>query len=105
MYKGLHTGLNMPVAIKMLRHNLKACCRDPNGRHQDVFKTINSLQVLDKEIGLKEYYNSNKKYNMASLFMAYKDEQEFEFKYLIDQIYSKAKELGIVLKSIEFTDI
>jgi serine/threonine protein kinase len=83
----------------------KACCRDPNGRHQNVSQAINSLQTLAKEIGLKEYHNSNKKLNMASLFMAYKDEQEFEFKYLMDQIYSKAKELGIVLKSAEFTDI
>jgi hypothetical protein len=42
---------------------------------------------------------------MSSLVMAYKDEQELDFKNLMDLIHSKAKELGIALKSADFTDI
>jgi len=94
---------NMPEDMRTFIQ--KACCRDPGGRYQNISQALNSLQHLAEEIGLKKYSPSNKNYNMASLFIAYKDEQELEFKCLIDYIHSKAKELGIVLKSASFTDI
>ena len=37
--------------------------------------------------------------------MVYKDEQKLEFKNLMDLIHSKAKELGIALKSADLKDI
>jgi serine/threonine protein kinase len=94
---------NMPAALRAFIQ--KACCRDPNGRYRNVSQAMNRLQVLGQEIGLKEYTLPNEKINMASLVLAYKDEQAFEFKRLMDQIHSKARDVGIILKCAGFTDI
>lgn len=94
---------NLPIAFSSFIQ--KACCKDPTERYQNVSDVLKTLENLATELGLKGYDRPPEKFNMSSLIMAYKDQQELDFKNLMDLIYSKANELGIVLKSADFNDI
>ena len=94
---------NLPIAFKCFIQ--KACCKNPAERYQNALQVLNALENLASELGIKGYDRPPEKINMSSLVMAYKDEQQLDFKNLIDLINSKAEELGIALKSANFKDI
>jgi serine/threonine protein kinase len=94
---------NLPIAFNYFIQ--KTCRKHPAERYQNAMEVLKALKSLAAEIGLKGYEQPPKMLNMSSLIMVYKDEQKLEFKNLMDLIHSKAKELGIALKSADLKDI
>ncbi len=68
VYKGVHTGLNMPVAIKMMRHNM---AMDPDflSSFHNEAKTIASL----RHDNIVRIYDIEEKYRTVFIIMEYLD--------------------------------
>lgn len=84
---------------------LKCCRRDPEERYQNISQALENLRPLAEELDLKTGSLPAKKFNMASIFLVYGDEQQQALKQLMESIHIQAKKMGIGLKSAEFTDI
>ena len=95
-----------PDIPEALRGFIQTCCqRNPEDRYQRIGDAAVDLKHLAEEIGLDTREPPAEKFHMASLLMAYNHRQEAQFREFMDQIRSKARELGIVLKSTELNDL
>ncbi len=92
----------MPAPLN--RFIRRACSRNPADRYQQIIDAVTDLKTLAKEVGLDPGEPQTEKYHMASLLMAYNDQQAKQFREFMEQIHAKAGELGILLKSTELND-
>ena len=84
---------------------MKACCRDPAKRYQNMAEAMEALQPLARELGLTKKDLFMEKRKMTTLFLIYKDEHQLALKELMDDFSTKVQNLGIVFKAADFRDL
>ena len=94
---------NLPAVLRDFI--IKACCRDPAERYQNVAEAMEALQPLARELGLTKKDLFMEKRKMTTLFLIYKDEHQLALKELMDDFSTKVQNLGIVLKAADFRDL
>ena len=96
----------VPDLPPMLNQFIRRCCRrNPQDRYQQVSEALVDLRRLAKEVGVQTKRPEPKNYQMASIFMAYRDQQKEDFEQFLRHVRTKADELGIILKSTDLTDL
>lgn len=84
---------------------IKACRISPDERYQSATEALKDLHNIGEEIGLPGRVPREEPHNTASLFLAYENHQQAQFKELMDRIRTQAKELGITIKAADFPDL
>lgn len=84
---------------------MKACRRSPDERYQDASGALKDLHRIGEKIGLPARKTKAELPKMASLFLIYEHQQQTAFEKLMDSIRTRAKELGISIKTAELPDI
>jgi serine/threonine protein kinase len=107
----LNCGIPDPAAVvpnipePLRQFILKACRRNPDRRYQTVTEALGDLEHLAYELGIASKHPADKKMNMTSLFMVYKENQQPAVKLLMERLRAEARELGIDLKSADLSDL
>jgi hypothetical protein len=57
------------------------------------------------KLGIASNHPADRKMNMTSLFMVYRENQQPAVKLLMERLRAQAKELGIDLKSADLSDL
>ena len=84
---------------------LKACRRNPDQRYQTVTQALDDLNRLAVDLGIGGKQPADKKMNMTSLFMVYKENQQPAVEKLMESLRAQAKELGIDLKAADLSEL
>jgi serine/threonine protein kinase len=91
------------IPESMQKFILKACRQDPAQRYQTMSQALDDLNRLADELGIVSQHNEDKKINMTSLFMVYKENQQPAVRQLMKSLRAQARELGIDLKTADFS--
>ena len=95
----------VPELPERLRHFiLKACCRNPAERYKDAGAALADLLPLGGMIGSRPKNPETTALKTANVGLAYDDERQQDVRELLDKFGKEARELGINLKIIDFTD-
>ena len=81
---------------------MKACRLSPDERYQDAAEALKALYRIAEEFGLPGRVPKAEPLNMASLVLVYDNNQQAQFKKLMDKIRAQAKVLGISIKAADF---
>jgi CRP-like cAMP-binding protein len=84
---------------------LKASERNPDRRYQSAAEALVDLQQMAHKLGIASNHPADRKMNMTSLFMVYRENQQPAVKLLMERLRAQAKELGINLKSADLSDL
>jgi serine/threonine protein kinase len=84
---------------------MKACRRLPDERYQSATEALKDLHRIGEEIHLPDRIPAAEPPNMASLVLVYDNDQQAQFKKLMDKIRANAKVLGISIKAADFPHI
>ena len=84
---------------------LKASERNPDRRYQSTAEALVDLQQMAHKLGIASNHPADRKMNMTSLFMVYRENQQPAVKLLMESLRAQAKELGIDLKSADLSDL
>jgi serine/threonine protein kinase len=93
------------IPESMQKFILKACRQDPAQRYQTMSQALDDLNRLADELGIVSQHNEDKKINMTSLFMVYKENQQPAVRQLMKSLRAQARELGIDLKAADFSEL
>ena len=93
------------IPESMQKFILKACRQDPAQRYQTMSQALDDLNRLADELGIVSQHNEDKKINMTSLFMVYKENQQPAVRQLMKSLRAQARELGIDLKTADFSEL
>lgn len=94
---------DLPETLR--RFILKACCRDPAERYQNVSEVLEDLGSMVRPMASKHYHPKSLEQKTTFLQLSYKDEHQAEFARLLEEFRLKVKELGVSLKMGDLRDI
>jgi CRP-like cAMP-binding protein len=89
---------------RLRRFILKACCRNPAERYKDAGAALADLLPLGGMIGSRPKNPETTEPKTARVELAYDDERQPDVRQLLEKFGKEAKQLGIGLKIIDFTD-
>lgn len=109
----LHRTQDIPDPIKTVpdlpetlrRFILKACCRDPSERYQNVSEILEDLGSMVRPTALKQHHLDSLEQKTTFLRLSYKDEYRSELDRLLEEFRFKVKQLGASLKTVDLRDI
>ena len=83
---------------------LKACARNPEHRYPDVELVLEALQQLSRDLGLSPKSLFTKGRRMATLQLAYREDQRMAVIKLIDDFSRKICKVGADLEVVDFEE-
>ena len=109
----LHRTQDIPDPIKTVpdlpetlrRFILKACCRDPSERYQNVSEILEDLGSMVRPTALKQHHLDSLEQKTTLLRLSYKDEYRTELDRLLEEFRFKVKQLGASLKTVDLRDL
>lgn len=97
--------LRPDVPEQLRRFIFKACARKSAHRYQNIREVIDTLQPLEKELGVDRRRLSTGKQHMTTLHLLYQEDQRLALKQILEEFSEKAEKLGIDFRSADFSDL
>ena len=94
---------DIPAALKNII--MKCCRRSPRHRYQHIAAALEDLSRLAEEMGVDAHRPAPPSHKMASIIMAFEDGQRPVVEEFLQHIKSKARRLGIELKSTDLDEL
>lgn len=84
---------------------LKACERSPEDRFRNTEEALELLRPLEEKMIITDDQESRKRQRLKTLFLFCPDGQQIPIDQLIEEFGTRAKDLGAILKMVEFKDL
>jgi eukaryotic-like serine/threonine-protein kinase len=97
LVSGLPEELNMFI--------LKACQRNPEDRYQSMEEGVESLRPLCQRLNIAGAERAPRRHKLKTLFLFCPDEQQMSLEELVEGFGVRAKELGAIVKTVDFKDL
>lgn len=81
----------------------RATKRDPSGRYKNVREMMRELWPLAEKVGVRKHLELSEQRKMMSLFLVYDEGKQLALNRILEELVSRLKEIGIVLKAADFT--
>ncbi len=86
---------------ELRRFIVKACCRNPEERYQNVSRALEDIRPLTR----KDRPSTQEKQKITTLFLIYTDRHQQALNRLLEDFSANAKEIGVELKAADLRDI